>query len=92
MCSSDLGLTVGFAADRWRTNYARIFSAMLAGTALCYLFGSLWLARTGGMSFGAALGAGALPFIPGDLVKMAVALVVGTQVKKRLWHAGILEQ
>lgn len=87
-----MGLTVGFVADRWRTNYARIFSAMLAGTALCYLFGSLWLARTGGMSFGAALGAGALPFIPGDLVKMAVALVVGTQVKKRLWHAGILEQ
>lgn len=87
-----MGLIIGFAADKWKTNWAFIFPGMLVGTAVCYLFGSLWLARQADMSFGAALGAGVIPFIPGDLVKMAVALVVGTQIKKRLWRAGILEQ
>lgn len=48
--------------------------AMLAVTALCYGMGSLWLAVSTHISFGAALGIGALPFLPMDMVKIAVTL------------------
>lgn len=86
-----MALIIGFFADKWKTNYAFIVLGMLLGTAVLYLFGTVWLAKQGGMSFGAALGAGVIPFIPGDLVKMVLAVLVGTQVKKRLWKSGILE-
>ena len=86
-----MALVIGFFVDKWQTNYVFIVLGMVLGTAVLYLFGTLWLAKQGGMSFGAALAAGVIPFIPGDLVKMALAVLVGTQVKKRLWKAGILE-
>ena len=64
---------------------------MVLGTAVCYLFGTLWLAYQGGMSFSAALAAGVLPFIPADIAKLILAVLAGEPVRRRLWKAGILE-
>lgn len=63
---------------------------MLLGTAVCYLFGSLWLAYQSSIGLGAALAAGALPFIPGDIVKIVVGVLVGSAVRKRLVKAGVV--
>ncbi|MDE6893304.1 MAG: biotin transporter BioY [Lachnospiraceae bacterium] len=82
---------IGFFVDKWKTNYILIVLGMLLGTAVCYLFGTLWLAYQGGMSFSAALAAGVLPFIPADIVKLILAVLVGEPVRRRLWKAGILE-
>lgn len=83
--------TIGFFVDKWKKNYALIVLGMVLGTAVCYLFGTLWLAWQGGMSFMAALAAAVLPFIPADSVKIALAILVGMPVKKRLLQAGILD-
>ena len=64
------------------------FIGMLLGTAVCYLFGTVWLARLAGMSFGAALTAGVIPFIPGDLTKIVLALLIGPTIRARLRKAG----
>ena len=63
---------------------------MLAGTAICYLFGTVWLAFQGGMSFMAALAAGVIPFIPGDLAKIVIALALAPELVKRLRHAAVV--
>lgn len=63
---------------------------MLLGTAVCYLLGSLWLAYQTGMDLGAALAAGALPFIPGDVVKIVVGVLAGSAVRRRLVKSGVV--
>jgi biotin transport system substrate-specific component len=57
---------------------------MILGTLVCYGFGTVWLAYQGQMNFKAALLAGVIPFIPGDLIKMVLAAVFGPQIIKRL--------
>ncbi len=87
-----MALICGFFVDRWKTNYGLIFLGMVLGTLALYLFGTAWLAKLANMSFGAALGAGVIPFIPGDLAKIVITLLVATPVRKCLWKAGILEK
>ena len=60
------------------------------GTAACYLFGSLWLSYQTGMDFVAALGVGVVPFVPGDVVKIAIGVVVGNAIRRRLVKAGVV--
>ena len=62
---------------------------MLLGTFVCYFFGTIWLAYQANMDFYAALLAGLIPFIPGDLVKMGIALGVGPVVRKQLKRTGL---
>ncbi len=42
------------------------------------------------MTFSEALAAGVIPFIPGDLAKIIIALIAGPQVKKRLKKANLI--
>ena len=62
---------------------------MLASLAVCYLFGSAWLAHQAHMSFSAAMAAGVIPFIPGDIAKAAIVLLTGPEIRKRLRQAGL---
>ena len=77
----------GLVIDRWPSHMGLCLAGMLLGTAVCYLFGTFWLARQAAMSFSAAVAAGVIPFIPGDLCKMAVAMLFGPEVRKRLRRA-----
>lgn len=63
---------------------------LVLGTAVCYLFGTVWLAYQAGMDFIAALSVGVLPFIIGDLVKIVIGILVGNLVRKRLVKAGVV--
>ena len=71
-------------------NYLMQGVGMILGTAVCYLFGSLWLSYQSGMEFAVALGVGVLPFIPGDILKIVVGVIVGASVRKRLVRAGMI--
>lgn len=63
---------------------------LVLGTAVLYAFGTVWLAYMAGMNFSEALAAGVLPFIPGDLVKIFITLLVGAEIRTRLLQAGYL--
>lgn len=58
--------------------------SMGAGLAVCYLFGSAWLAYMSNISFVAALGAGVLPFVVFDLVKIFLAALLTIALQKPL--------
>ena len=71
----------GFFIDNFEQNRLLHFAGMLLGTAVCYAFGTLLLAHQASMSFSAALLAGVIPFIPGDLAKIVLALVIGPKLR-----------
>ncbi len=55
-----------------RSNFG-VFAAMFFASVIILLLGAFWLQIFLGISFGQALAVGALPFIPGDAVKLLLA-------------------
>ena len=80
----------GFFVDRFSDKVLFLFPGMLLGTACCYLFGTAWLSYQASLTFAEALAAGVIPFLPGDLVKLVLALSIGLQLRRRLQKAGLL--
>lgn len=80
----------GFFVDRFGRRPLRCVPGMILGTCTCYLFGTVWLGCQMNLSFSRALLAGVIPYLPGDALKLALALAVGSQIRRRLNKAGIV--
>ncbi len=74
-----------FAPRRWLC-----LLGMALGTAVLYAVGTVWFCIQTGTPVGGALMVCVLPFLPGDLVKMAAALLLGPVLQDRLRHTGLL--
>lgn len=85
-----LALISGFFIDKWGNNMLLCMTGMVLGEIVMYIFGTVWLAYQAHMNFGAALWAGVIPFIPGDLIKMIMAMLLGPQIRNRLRKAGVI--
>lgn len=86
-----LALIAGYAVDRFPGKIGWTVLGMIAGTLVLYGLGTAWLAYSAGMTFSQALFAGVIPFIPGDAIKIGLAIMIGFPVKKRLAHAGMVK-
>ena len=84
-----MAVIAGIVIDRYIDKKLICLLGMIAGTAVCYALGTAWLAYQAGMGFQAALMAGVIPFIPGDLVKMVLAMLFGPQIRKSLVKANM---
>ncbi len=82
-----MALIAGFFIDKFFDKWYLCIIGMVLGTAVCYVFGTIWLSYQANMSIGAALFAGVIPFIPGDLIKIIVAAYLGPQIRTRLVRA-----
>ncbi len=87
------GYLIGFLPMIWisayfishyRSNKLLHFIGMCLGTAICYIFGTLWLSYQLKITFIAALAIGVLPYVIGDLAKIFIALYVGPKITLRL--------
>lgn len=72
----------GFAVERFPGRPVICGAGMILGTAVCYLFGTVWLAGQMSLSFPAALGAGVIPYLPGDAVKIILAVILGPGIRR----------
>ena len=79
----------GLFIDKFSNKICMCFLGMVIGTTVTYLFGTTWLAYVAHMQFNKALAVGVLPFIPGDLIKIIIASLIGPQIRKRLISAGL---
>jgi biotin transport system substrate-specific component len=79
-----MAMIAGIFIDKFKGKMVPSMVGMILGTLVCYGFGTAWLAYQGQMNFKAALLAGVIPFIPGDLIKMVLAAIFGPQIIKRL--------
>ena len=59
-------------------------AGMLLGTAALYALGTVWFCIVTDSALAYALSLCVLPFIPGDLAKMIIVLLLGDTIKKRL--------
>lgn len=80
-----IALIKGQQNKLWRLALANI----IGGIGVVYLFGVPWLSFITGIGLNKALLTGALPFIPGDLIKVVVATFIGVAVNKRLLKAQV---
>lgn len=85
-----LALIAGFFVDKFGTNLPVYFAGMILGTLVLYIFGTLWMGYQMNFTFAQALMAGVIPYIPGDLVKLVIAMAVGIQIRRRLMRAGLI--
>ena len=63
---------------------------MTLGTIGCYFIGTLWLCIQSGITPMTAFLVGAVPFLPGDCVKIILTCILGRSLYKRLVIAKIL--
>lgn len=84
-----MAIIAGMVIDRKINNRLLCFIGMIIGTVVCYAFGTACLAYEAHMDLLAALMAGVIPFIPGDLIKMVLAMILGPQIRNRLIHANL---
>lgn len=85
-----IALICGYFTDKWNNNVLWHLLGMLLGTVVCYAIGTIWLSYQASLTFFAALSAGVLPFIPGDIIKLIIATTIGHQVRKRLKKAALI--
>lgn len=79
----------GFFAEKFSKKISICLFGMALGTAVCYLLGTLRLGQLLNLSFAQALLVGVVPYLPGDIIKLALAFPMGLQIKKRLNKAGL---
>ena len=79
-----IALIQGFLMDRFPGKKSAAVAGMIPGLTVCYAFGTLWLAGQMNLSFGAALAAGVIPYLPGDMLKIILAAVIGPKLRARV--------
>lgn len=84
-----LVIITGLAIRFFPKNRALQFLGMIAATAVLYALGTAWYCFQSGNNLADAMKWCVFPFIPGDLIKMAVAIGVGPMLRDRLKTAGV---
>lgn len=79
-----LALIQGLMMKIFPGKNAAAIIGMILGMAVCYLFGTVWLAFQLNTPFVSALSIGVLPYLPGDGVKIILAAFAGPKLKSAL--------
>ena len=85
-----MAVIAGIFIEKSGRKFVLSMVGMVLGTAVCYLFGTVWLAYQAHMGFGAAMAAGVYPLIIGELIKMVLAGLVAPQIYKALVRANVI--
>ena len=75
-----LALIMGFALDHFDRKLVPTIIGMIIGMAVCYAFGTVWLAKLLSLSFKEGLMMGVIPYLPGDAAKIINAAIVGPKL------------
>lgn len=85
-----MALITGYFVEKYKDKIYMYFLGMIIGTAITYALGTGWLAYQADLTFKAALFAGVIPYIPGDIAKIVIAAINGPIIKRRLEKIGYL--
>lgn len=75
-----LALIMGFALNHFDRKLVPTIIGMIIGMAVCYAFGTVWLAKLLSLSFKEGLMMGVIPYLPGDAAKIIIAAIVGPKL------------
>lgn len=83
-----MALIVGFFVEHFPGKIGYHVLGMVLGLAVCYVFGTVWLAKQLSISFVAGLGVGVIPYLPGDAVKIIFAALIGPKLRREIYRLG----
>ena len=75
-----LALIMGFFMEHFDRKIVPTIIGMIIGMAVCYIFGTVWLAKLMSLSFNEALALGVLPYLAGDVAKIIFAVIIGPRL------------
>ena len=75
-----LALIMGFALDHFNRKLVPTIIGLIIGMAVCYAFGTVWLAKLLSLSFKEGLMMGVIPYLAGDAAKIIIAAIVGPKL------------
>lgn len=73
----------GFLMSRSEKRWVHLL-AMVAGEVVLYLIGTVWFCVQAGKTAGAALAVCVYPFIPLDIAKMVIVVLIGPMIASRM--------
>lgn len=79
-------MVTGFLAENLRNPSVRDVLAVVLGSLMIYLLGVPWLKLVTSMSWEKAVGVGMLPFLPGDALKAAAAVLLARAIRPMVKH------
>lgn len=85
-----LTMIAGFFVDKFPGKMKYCLLGYVLGSMACYGTGTLWLAVHLKIGFEAAFVMGVLPFLPGDVIKISLALWLGQIVRHAVIRAGYI--
>lgn len=84
-----MAVIAGIFIEKFSSSRILCLIGMILGTIVCYVLGTSWLAFQANLDFKSALFAGVIPFLPGDLIKMVLAMTLGPQIRSQLIRSGL---
>lgn len=87
-----MALICGVAMEKSNANLVVTIPGMIVGTAVAYLFGTIWFVFEMECTVWYALTICVFPFIVGDLAKIVIATVLGMAIRTALAKANLLPQ
>jgi biotin transport system substrate-specific component len=72
---------IGIIKEKAKANILFDVLALVIATAIIYLFGIVWLKTITQMTLSKTLLVGMVPFLPGDAIKVAVAVVIAKKIR-----------
>lgn len=85
-----LALVCGLFMEKSSYKMIWCIIGMIAGTAVLYVFGTVWFVIMMKCDIGYAVSACVTPFIIGDLAKIIFSELAGREIRKRLKIAGLI--
>jgi biotin transport system substrate-specific component len=85
-----MAMISGFFIEKFSGKIYMYIIGLILATLVTYLLGAAWLAYQANLTFWQALLLGVIPYIIGDGVKIAVAVITGPMIRKRLYEASLL--
>lgn len=78
-----MAIIAGLAIDKFEKRWIH-FAGMLIGTAVCYFLGTVWFCLQSGSTPAAALSICVFPFIPGDVIKMLIVILIAPKIREKI--------
>ena len=79
-----LAIVTGFLFDHSSGNRVIEVVGMVIGLAICYIFGTVWLSAQLERTFIEGLSVGVIPYLPGDAVKIILAVAFGPRLRREV--------
>ena len=72
--------------------YIVMFVSMILATVILYILGTAWFMAQTKMTLAASMAACVIPFLPGDLLKIAAVMLAAPPIEAALKHAAPASQ